>query len=200
MNNKYIEYLKNSYKRVQAPVHLQESGWDRLYQKIQEQDRGFSLKIWISRISFVAIITILVVSSMLGLFKVASAAMPGSQFYPIKKLGEKVIEATTGNYEVAIDNRAKEIVNLASEKEITTTVLEKTVKEYSQTVQKTKIQVEEDDDDEKKANLNKKLSEHGKRFDKAAQENPSAQKELKEAIRATRQEEREEVNGKSKAR
>ncbi len=189
MNSKFLENIKEEYKKIKTPTRLEAGGWDALYSRMQKPRMGVFVSIWMSRVFVTVLAALVIVGSVFGAFGMVSASMPGTPFYPLKRFGEELIEKTTGNSQPAIENRKEEIVSLVEDMENDSEVLEETVEEYTRRVKKEKEQMKGyEKESNKRIEFNQRLEEHHRHFDKVVKNNPSAENKLEKVLRVTESE------------
>lgn len=174
----YINNLKVKYQKLEAPMHLRESGWEELSKRL-EPAPFVARRFWVMRFAFIAGILLLISGGFFGFYKIASASLPGDLLYPVKRFSEKVSEKTTGNNQAAIDNRAQEIVTLAQRKDVKTKELKKTVQEYTQNVNQRQTEIRQSG--QPNPEFQQKLDEQHKEFDQIVQQSPSTENDIKDA-------------------
>lgn len=206
MKTSNLEKLKNTYQQVRPPVRLQEYGWGELYAQMNGQTQSRSWLGW-QRFSFALFSLLIILGGLFGFIKVTLAATPDQALYPVKKAIEKVIETTTGNNQVSIDNRAEEIIDLSQDKQADSTYIKETAKEYVQEVEQAKQKIndsQKDNTDEQQpskqedSQLQQKLDEHHQAFDEVIKNDPSLEGDLKEAVEVSdnhQEDKKEEVKG-----
>lgn len=171
---KYLEILRRKYEEAEPPIRVKLYGWNEIVGKLEERQRPvFGPRF---RFAFLTIAVLVLGLFSLGLFKVAQASMPGSPFYPIKRLSETLVNKANGNNQASIDNRAAEIVTLAKQREKDSQKLESVVVEYKRAVKESQKRTPE---------FEKRLEEHNREFNKVVHESPEVEHEIKDAIEAS---------------
>lgn len=188
----YINSLKAKYQKLEAPMHLRESGWEELSKRL-EPAPFVTRRFWLMRFAFVTGILLLVSGGFFGFYKIASASLPGDFLYPVKRFSERVSEKATGNNQTAIDNRAQEIVTLAQQKEVRSEELKQTVQEYTQNVTQRRTEIHQSG--QTSSEFQQKLDEQHKEFDQVIQQSPSVESDIKDAQKVSEHSDSSEHQG-----
>lgn len=171
---RYLKILRQKYEETEPPIRMKLYGWNEIREKLEERQRPtFEPRF---RFAFLAIVILVLGLTSLGLFTIAQASVPGSPFYPIKRLSETLVNEANGNNQTSIDNRAAEIVTLAKQKQKDSQRLESVVIEYKKAVNETQKRTPE---------FEKRLEEHHSEFKKVIHESPETEHEIKDAIEAS---------------
>lgn len=179
MKENQLDQIKAEYLGIKTPKKLEVQGWDNVSVRLKSKSLMSS---WSKGFVFLSIALLVISGGLFGLYQISLASIPGNPLYPVKILGEKVIEKTTGNNQVVINHRADEIVNLAQQKESDTQKLETSVIEYKKVVTQTQEKVTSSNNEEEAKTLQENLEKHNEKFHKVIEENPGAEKELEDAI------------------
>lgn len=169
--DKFLGILRRGYEETEPPVNFKLYGWQELMAKIDAQKHP-ETRIYY-RLAFAGFIALLLIVISTGFYKTALAAIPGSPFYPVKTLGETVVNKATGTNQASIDNRASEIVTLAKQDGQNQKELESVVSQYIQSVQTAPA---------KGSDYQKRLNEQHQQFNQIAKDSPQVANYLKGAI------------------
>lgn len=174
---KYLNNLKTEYLKTEPNLNFRLNGFTQIESKLENREpHGFLVfRRYALAITFVLVFAVL----SFGSFKVVEAALPGTTLYPVKILSEKIINKVSGNNQISIDNRAKEIITLTKEDKENSDEIKSTVKEYTKNVEEAPQRNE--------PIFQEKLNEDNVEFKKALEESPKSANDLKEAINATSQ-------------
>lgn len=179
MKKTNLDILKREYREIKLPNKLEVEGWNIVSGRLSSRKLGSN---WSKGFAFFSVSLVLAFGGLFGLYQLSLASIPGTSLYPVKILGEKVIQKATGNDQVVVDHRAEEIVNLAKQKEGDTQKLETSVIEYKRVVTDAQEKVSTSNDQKQEDTFQKSLEKQNETFHKIVQENPEVEKELKDAI------------------
>lgn len=168
---KFLQNLRRGYEETEPPVNFKLYGEWELMAKIDAQKHP-ETRIYY-RLAFAGFIALVLIVLSTGVYKTALAAIPGNPFYPVKTLGETVVNKATGTNQASIDNRASEIVTMARQDGQNQKELESVVSQYIQSVQTAPA---------KNSEYAKRLSEQHRQFDQLAKDSPQVANYLKGAI------------------
>lgn len=178
-----LEDLKKDYIKTQAPS----SNWINFESKLTAQSPNLRPAIKGSLTAFV--LSTLIFSTVVGS---AQAAKPGQTLYPLKILSDNVVAKITGKYEVKIEKRAQDVIDVSQKSE---SDLDEATKAYSETLEQTKKEAQKTQTQEK---FKKTLEVQEQKLKEAQQKNSNVQDKLQDVIERT-QEVRGEVKGQSES-
>lgn len=174
MIEEQLDKLRKDYQKIDAPSYLGQNGWSDLLLRLDQQVIHEPVPIFSYRLAF-AVFAILLIGAALGFSRISG---PGDALYPVKIASDKIYAQVTGDYNVAIEGRAEEVVEASDED------AEEAARQYQQAVD----EAQEKEGDSQK--FKDTLGEQEERLRSTQSQNPHVQ----EAIRHT-QEARGQVQG-----
>jgi hypothetical protein len=179
--DEYLNDLKKEYSKTEATWHLKVSGWEKLSRQIDPTE--IKKNHWLKNFGIAfAVFAIF----LLGTYKMASAALPGETLYPVKLISEEIIQKVSGSNQVAIDNRANEIISLSQEQGIDNQNLEQIVADYKENVNEARQSFEVTG--KSSIDFQNKLDEQHSEFEKIGKDHPDIEDEIKDAKDASNRE------------
>lgn len=179
----YLKRLKKEYLKTAVPKSLSEDGWLNLEEKLVEVKNPF-VSNWYPRFAYASLGFVILFAGLFGFMRATWAADPGDILYPVKRISEKAVVSTTGNKQIHVDNRAKEIINLTQKKEKNETHLKETIDEYNKAVSEVKKDTDKSEEDKKE--FEEKLERQKEQFKQASQNN-SSEEDSKEAVKTAKE-------------
>lgn len=171
MTDKFLDKLRRGYEQTEPSVNFKLYGWQEFSAKIDAREKPVVRIFYRLAFSLAVFLFLTVIST--GVYKTALAAIPGNLFYPVKTLGETVVNKATGTNQASIDNRADEIVTMARQDGQNQKELQAVVGQYIESVQSAPV---------KNENYQKKLEAQHRQFDQIAKDSPQIANYLKGAI------------------
>lgn len=196
-----LKQLKKYYESVHPPQKLANSGWEDLSRRIDKDNfvKRNPYRFFFSRLSFAALLFILFFSAgSLGIYQAAKKSLPGSPFYPVRKTVENLQSAVSGNHQLIINERARDVLESTMSGSFKN--LEKSVDEYQKSLENLKKEKEDDKEKRKTQDLLKIQEETLKNLKSEVSTHSSGQIEKAyESVKETRKEiedGKKEENGK----
>lgn len=174
-----LELLKSEYLKTSATHHLKSRGWGELEKRINLLEPEIRKKTYWKGFSFAFASLLILFVGLFGAYKISLAALPGDTLYPVKVLGEKIIQKTTGSNQTAIDNRANEIIGLSKKENTDQKELQSVVSQYVDSVEKTKTQIEQTGQED--AQFQGRLEVQHREFEKINHSDAKIRAEVKRA-------------------
>ncbi len=188
---KQLKHLREDYLLINPSQTQIAKEWLRLEKIIESEKEANHWKRFFSRpLLFVTAVLVILFGGSFVMVSSVQASLPGEPLYPVKRISERVVVAVTGNYQIAIEQRAQEIVSLSEQHNQSTEKIQQVVREYEHTV----LEITQETKESAKVTkeLEKRLQEHEKQFEAAAK--ASSSKTLEKAAEVARkaQEKKEE--------
>lgn len=176
MSKDLLEQAKNEYLETPVPEYIKHNGWPDL--RVKLGNRGYD---WMGLILGRAL-----AFAAFGLFLTgavvvsAQTAKPGNGLYTVKVLADKVYARATGNYEMAIQRRADEVINSAGSP--SQGGIESAKKEYQNVLEEARKNVK---DSESQDDFEKTLDDQEEKFKQELEKGSENEEHLNEVIRET---------------
>lgn len=175
---KKLENLRKDFLLTKVPRQLEEQGFYNILSQLKEKKQFSTRSLWFSS---TALIALLFLVSIFG-WKKVEASLPGDSLYSVKKLSEEFIIKATGNPQVKLENRAKEIIKAVDKSKKSKEKLKQATQNYQKEIEETDKKVKP----EKRKEFNKNLKKHESEFKEIIQKSPSFEKDLEKAVEATK--------------
>jgi ElaB/YqjD/DUF883 family membrane-anchored ribosome-binding protein len=176
MKKDLLERAKGEYLETPVSEYLKYNGWQDLRVKLADRDRAWKFLILGRGLAFAAIVIFLTGVTVV----VAQAAKPGDGLYNVKVLADRVYAKVTGNYEIAIQRRADDVINSTGNR--SRGDAESAKEEYKSVLNEAKKELENSGDKEE---IKKSLEEQVNRFKKEIGKNSGDEEQLDEIIKET---------------
>ncbi|QQG42997.1 MAG: hypothetical protein HYW45_02160 [Candidatus Daviesbacteria bacterium] len=179
-DKKMLDQLKQTYLQTQPSKRLVKFGWVNLKPRLVDEREEQILFVRIPRqnfahfVSFTVVVLIIVLGTFFGLIEVAQAALPGEPLYPLKRLSETIISTVSPTSNVAVEHRAKEVLDL-SKKGKQNQSLKRAVEEYKEAVLESRQKIAPSSSGEQE--FQQRLEEQEEQFREARKSGPSEQLE-----------------------
>lgn len=183
MSEDLLKRAKKEYLETPIPDYLKYDGWRDV--RIRLESRGWGLWALVFKRGLIfAVFALLVLGSVVG---VAQAAKPGDKLYTVKVLADKVFARVSGNYEVKIQRRAADVIEVSKNNESTRAAIQAN-DEYQKALDEARVKTV---DPGKREDLKKILQKEEDRFKKEADGDSKKQEKLNDVIEQTQKAEDE---------
>ena len=180
----YLDSARKTYIKAKVPDYLLRSGWDDLRGKLAQRENITNHRRVARGLFFVSLI-ILFTASVVG---AAQAAKPGDKLYQVKILADDVYAGVLGKYEIKVERRAKEVIDLSTN---STAEIDKATRQYKKTLEETQKEIEESGREEY---FKQSLEAQEEKFKEEMERNPKSRDHLEEVLKQT-EKTRGEVQG-----
>ncbi|MCR4305751.1 MAG: hypothetical protein NUV73_01565 [Candidatus Daviesbacteria bacterium] len=170
MNN-----LKKIYWDIKLSDTEVEKSWQELKGKIESRPKVSFPYLRYGIISFCLVTVFL--GSLVGL---TDTAAPGTTFYPMKLLSDKITGKVLRKPEIPVERRAKEIIEVSRQDPIK---VEQASEEYNKALDEAEKEVKENED--KKEQLSNSLNKQEELFKKEIKENSRSEEKIKKVLEKT---------------
>ncbi|MBI2594180.1 hypothetical protein HYW39_00620 [Candidatus Curtissbacteria bacterium] len=155
MIEEHLEKIRKDYIKVEPPSYL--------------------VRIWTLR-KGLALVSFALLVSVVTVFGVAQAAKPKDPLYPVKILSENLVAKVTGDYEIKVERRAQELIDLSSQSPQN---LDEATRLYQETLDKAEKEAQKVGRGQE---FRQTLDQQEEKLREAQRANPAAQQQLENAI------------------